>query len=461
MKKILKTTLPAVLIASTFSSHAQVLGSDISIGGVGSVVKKPFSKKSDNLDQITQLITNLGLYMGYDLSKKPSDEVSDQLIDYSNTGINEMYSYISLMGAVPVDVISTNKGNPYQDYFYFVPDSSPLASSLNLYWNYAFRNPPYNVASDRENGDVVASPLMDQPTSNSTYMQDPVSQGLLNLLATPDDSLCMDWQMENYTKGCNILTQSKVMANIIGKFPGGELFSYDYNKYFMSQLNANNLVAPLLYSTETKDIDQNDGKGYGGLQANSQAQLADNFIRYSAGLVTPIKLIDKKSYSDLFQNADINNKGNVDFNTKMSARSTLAKYFVKLRSYAARYSVGLSNIYYIMSKRMPQNFSGDTSTPPTSQALEEFKMASWRLYKLNSDGSSSGEKSTQWLDKINNASQATVQKEIAVLLSELNYQVYLSRQQQERILLTNSLNMLLANLASVPMMDSTNMSGTQ
>ena len=60
-------------------------------------------------------------------------------------------------------------------------------------------------------------------------------------------------------------------------------------------------------------------------------------------------------------------------------------------------------------------------------------MATWRLY---SPTAASGE---QWVDKINTASAATTQKEIAIILSEINYQIYLSRQTQERLLLTNSL----------------------
>lgn len=53
---------------------------------------------------------------------------------------------------------------------------------------------------------------------------------------------------------------------------------------------------------------------------------------------------------------------------------------------------------------------------------------------------------------------ATVQKEIAVLLAEINYQMYLDRQIQERILLTNSI-MLLQNLkAAQPTADFSNQS---
>jgi intracellular multiplication protein IcmX len=74
-------------------------------------------------------------------------------------------------------------------------------------------------------------------------------------------------------------------------------------------------------------------------------------------------------------------------------------------------------------------------------------MATWRLY--NPSSSSTGS-TTQWVDQINTASSATVQKEIAVLLSEINYQMYLTRQQEERLLLTNSLQLIQSMIASKP-----------
>lgn len=46
---------------------------------------------------------------------------------------------------------------------------------------------------------------------------------------------------------------------------------------------------------------------------------------------------------------------------------------------------------------------------------------------------------------INTASPATVEKEMALLLAEINYQLYQMRQQQEKIILTNSI-FLLNNL---------------
>jgi intracellular multiplication protein IcmX len=54
---------------------------------------------------------------------------------------------------------------------------------------------------------------------------------------------------------------------------------------------------------------------------------------------------------------------------------------------------------------------------------------------------------TEWVKNLNKSSSVTVQKEIAILLAEINYQMYLDRQIQERILMTNSI-MLLQNMKS-------------
>ena len=117
------------------------------------------------------------------------------------------------------------------------------------------------------------------------------------------------------------------------------------------------------------------------------------------------------------------------------ARHDLMNYLLRRNVYAAQTSLPTSNFYRSLNARMPQavtSTDGTTSTS-TSQAFNEFVMATWRLY---SPTAASGE---QWVDKINTASAATTQKEIAIILSEINYQIYLSRQTQERLLLTNSL----------------------
>lgn len=152
----------------------------------------------------------------------------------------------------------------------------------------------------------------------------------------------------------------------------------------------------------------------------------------------------QSDYSKLFSlaypptNDDGSYASDVDANDVMNAKVALAKYLLGLRVYAAKASVPIGNLYYILSKRMPQEStsSDGSSSSSSSQALNEFKMATWRLYDPNKQNTD------QWVQKINSSSAATVQKEVAILLSEISYQMYLSRQEQERLLLTESMVMM-------------------
>jgi intracellular multiplication protein IcmX len=252
------------------------------------------------------------------------------------------------------------------------------------------------------------------------------------------------------------------MSNVIGTLPTPySFFSYDYNQQFLSQLNINTLVAPLLYSTTssttpstsspTPNTQQNSG-----LPAQNQAQLASDFIRYASGAVAPISLPQQNVYNMLYAQAT-NSSNNVPLTQQIASQAVLNNYFAKLRAYAAVLSVPYSNLYYIFSKRMPQNTGGSTSSSATSQALNEFTMSTWRLYTPQ------GQASGQWLNQLNTASSATVQKEIATLLAEINYQLYLTRQQEERILLTNTMLLVLGSHSTQPIapsLDSLNTSGS-
>ena len=74
-------------------------------------------------------------------------------------------------------------------------------------------------------------------------------------------------------------------------------------------------------------------------------------------------------------------------------------------------------------------------------------MATKRLYDP------SKEAGAQWVDKINTASTATVQKEMVILLSELNYQLYLMNQKQDRLLLTETMLLMQSTRGQLPILE--------
>lgn len=399
---------------------------------------------SQNTSNTAQYLLNLGSYLGFDLTKQASaTPAAMNLINVSATQLAQGYLYNSFLGAIPVNAIS-------QSFSSFLPNSVPTSQALNPFANLTFSNPPYNSASSQQSGSITVNALIDQ----QPFQQDPVSQGVLNILATPDYSYCMNYDGSAWVDNCQLLYQNKVMANVIGTIPNALQF-FDFtgatpnnpnNPQIVGQLNINSLLAPLMYSSDNPSANTTSSgtpsSQVPGLTAQNQMQTAANFIRYASGMVVPTSLPQLKNYDSLYQKATSTDP-KTPVMVKMQAQATLANYFATLRVYAAQTSVGLSNLYYILSKRMPQNLSQGSS--PTSQALSEYNMATWRI---TNPGSQS--QNNQWINQINSASAETVQKEIAVLLAEINYQLYLNRQQEERILLTNSLMLIQNTKASQP-----------
>lgn len=404
---------------------------------------------SDALNLLAKYLNNLGIYLGFDLTADELDiktppETSQALTQKPAVSDIEYYALVSAFGAAPVNMLFPN----------FVPSTSDDSgySALNGAANGTF--PDYATPSSGDSTSskaiVTASSLIDQ----TTYQDDPVSQAVLNIIGTPDYSFCLtsDGSTGNASWKDNCLYQSKVMTNVLSgssdgkdsdiRLPSSSSIYQDLtDQKFYGQLNSNTLIAPLLYSSTGSSSSKESG-----LVATNQAQEAVNFIRYASGGVSPIAQIKKADYDQLYL-AAYSNSTATDTASIMAAadnQASLATYLTSVRVYAAQSSTAISNLYYILSKRLPQ--SKDTKSPQSSQALMEFQMATWRLF--NPSTANGG---TSWLTQINTASDATVQKEIAILLSEINYQMYLNRQQEERILLTNSMQLLTVLMQNKPL----------
>lgn len=419
MKQLSGLTLSCVLLGTTSPLFADSLF--------------PPTGVDNSLQKISEYLLHLGGYLGYDLKKEAPDKAQDTgLIDATGMQVIENYAFNTLLGAIPVTSTTAALSR-------FVP-SQQTYNAINSFANYTFNNQGYNSDSMQQ-GKVSVTGLIDQ----KTYQNDPVSQGILNILATPNLSYCMSYDGKTWDKDCKFLYQSKVMTNILGPIPKPqEYFDYKYIQSFLPQLNSNALIAPLLYSLSAPEstsspLVSNQDKDK-GLTAVNQGQTAANFVRYASGEALPIPLPQYVQYSELYNKAT-NSGGKTSPAEQKISQSVLATYFAALRVYAAQTSVGISNLYYILSKRLPQNQSA-TGKNMQSQAMSEFTMATRRLYDPQQK-----EAKDQWISRINNASPSTVQKEIAILLAEMNYQLYLNRQQGERLLLTNSI-LLLQNARS-------------
>lgn len=388
---------------------------------------------SQTLDDIKTYIYNLGLYIGYDLggtqSPPPSPPQNTLIMGSSGTTSQlkqiAQYAFNGIFGAIPVNTF----------FFEFLPsDSKADAVSeyikpLNDLANESF--PSYDKPDSTP---LSVSDLIDQ----QTYQLDPVNQALLDILTTPDTTYCMAndgiaWR----TGGCTLLYQNKVMSNAIGPLPATDtFFTYDYQAPFLSDLNGNSLISPLLYTTTSSSSTSDEDTG---LKGANQVEAAANFIRYVSGAVQPVPTVKWADYNAQLAAAYQKPAGSTETDAERTARenalASLTKYVSSVRIYAAKNSVAMSNLYYMLSKRLPQKELGDSSV-----AFNEFQMATRRQYDPSKNA-------TQWMDSINTASPATVQKEMAILLSEINYQLYLNRQQDERLLLTNTL-ILINSIAS-------------
>lgn len=405
-------------------------------------------QQSSSMQNLVLYFQNFGSYLGYDVTQNPTQNeqaLSRQaLIDITLVQLAQVSLFNTSLGSIPVNAFSSA-------FSFFVPGGATGASIINTFANTTFNS--YDTPSSQTK--VSVSPLIDQ----QTYQADPVSQSLLNILGTPDYTYCYTGtDATTWNPDCRYpLYDVNVPTKVIGPLPDSKtFFAYNYIQTFLSQLNGNALMAPLLYSTEnpqqnSTSSSQGTNNQNAGLTAQNQAQQAANFIRYVSGSVTPIKLPKWKDYDTLYTQATASTRSSVTPIQKFEAQSTLSNYLASLRTFAAQSSVGLSNLYYILSKRLPQDMGNSSASnqQAMSQALSEFKLATWRIFDpSHSENNSMG--NTQWINQINKASTATIQKEIAVLLSEINYQMYLDRQLQERILLTNSIMLLQNTRATQP-----------
>ena len=241
--------------------------------------------------------------------------------------------------------------------------------------------------------------------------------------------------------------------------PGASAYpttSHNIQTLFLPEVDSSVFLSPLVYnSNKSGSASTSYPTPYTGFQdtAFSQLSAAQAFLRNVTGNILPnpppsIASLNKKL-------GDLTSK---DIKTQLEAFKSLSKYILTSRVYTSQESVAYQNIYEIMSKRMPFNDQNASNSPqdegspanpnPSSQALNEFIMSTYRLF--NPQGSNS-QGQTKWQYKIASTSSLNVEREMALLLAELNSQIYLMRQQQERLVFTESL--ILLNTIRTPYLE--------
>ncbi len=407
------------------------------------------SAPSGDDSKLAKLLTSLGHFLGYAIDN-PSEvpAPNNSLLEKASSTQTSLEDAITFFLGTTISKTIVDPDNKL----------SSLNDKTNAIFKETYSKP--NTGSGA-NTTLTVNPLIDEPP----YQTDPIRQSILNLTTTPDITNCTKincsspgaGQEELAIKCCPdknsksrpLVFRGQVSTNVIGTLPTADLMYHPLSSSVIDQLDMNSFLEPKLYTTTEKSTTSSTPEGAtstAGLSANNQAQSAENYIRYVTGSVTPPEQTDYQTYSHYYQQATkLASTAPKDLVKNIEdmgkAQATLSKFITEWRSYSAQKSVGVANLYHILSKRMPQKGKSET----TSEALIEFQMATKRLYNPDAD------KDNQWINNINKASPATIQKEIALLLAEINYQLYLNRQEQERLLLTNSVMLVqLGRLVSPP-----------
>ena len=371
------------------------------------------------------ILLHLGQWLGYDITNPPST--------YTNTLLEKAGAILNLKSQTesPLLLLGTIPGNTV------VPSNDATFAGLNSSINAIFKQQA--SGGQGQAGGLTTLGMVDQKldesNTGSNPLIDPIQQTIVNNLITHSFSTCDTALSATNTEplsaaeqqNCIKRNQEAIATHVLGSVPNPNKL-HKLDTATVNQMNSNSLTAPLLYSTS--QTSQQPTSKTEGLVATSQVQDAENFIRYVSFEFAPTPTITQENFVGLYNEATDTKNTPAYQAEKMAA---LSNYFVTRRSLAAQQSVAIANLYSILSKRMPQTTnSADKTAAPTSEALNEYVMATRRLYdpKLGNN---------QWIDQINTASTATVEKEIARVLAEIHYQLYLNGQQQERLLLTNSI----------------------
>lgn len=181
--------------------------------------------------------------------------------------------------------------------------------------------------------------------------------------------------------------------------------------------NFESLIGPSSYINDKLKCDE----GMSDREKRDEAEYAKHFIEFAAGLSDPP---ENASLDTFF--GDGKPLGN-DEDKKRSLGESHAyrKYQAALRAYMAAQSIGVNNLQYLMAQRVPSSAAGNKS----ALAWDE-KIAVTR------------HDSPDWYAKIRGASPTIVARETLFVLVEIQNELHQLRKEQQRLLATNSVQML-------------------
>lgn len=401
-------------------------------------------------NQTADYLRKLGRYLGnFDLGTAVPDTVDPKELPMLGEITKDTYALpLTVLGSMPVvqiaDITSSlygvNKDTVFKNYQGTDSNSfAPFASDTKTTKGVTALN-----GIDQQ----VYQPLPTlQAIQNILFAPvEPVATKLKNINEATDITAALNTQRKSacdtdceFFMGITSKAGGFTFDGLGGKLDGStqikDMFGSAVNKAVISSLSLNSLIGSSFYE-ETKPIDaaKSNFSNYDvGFYGKTPATQADAFIRYANGSLLPVT----KS-QDLQKAVTTLLTGSTKFSDRVKIVGALNKYNIMLRSYAALASVGTSNLYWMLAKRLPIVGSDGSSSKgpngsPLTQASQEMYMATKRLLPQGDNGQPS-----KWMTQINQATPLEVQRQTAVLLAEMNYQLYLNRVAQERMLATMS-----------------------
>lgn len=291
-----------------------------------------------------------------------------------------------------------------------------------------------------------ANPQLDQPSSAN----DPTWQTIINFLTTPPTlASCYDFN--------TCLSLEKMQKNILEK-PEKDIGTTNSGyagitlPYFMNPnktglnprtkitntndqaLNLNTLLGPLNYNLpytvpQEGTAASSGASGGSGDKKQDLKKMADFFIRFASWQANPPQLPPLQKFRDAAKEA-------TKEGAKPEEKEPYFNFLTRLNTFVAFASVGISNFNEMYARRIADPNASDPKLKGLSQAEIEYRMATQRL----SDQPADPEKPEQgsWRDAMEKAPPIVVQRAMLYLLAQINYQLYLQRVQDERILATLS-----------------------
>ena len=240
-------------------------------------------------------------------------------------------------------------------------------------------------------------------------------------------------QAQNYTSTTtlnSLLNKSDQQTVVFASIPANDVFiapilGFSFRPQATNfslgndSLNADTLLSPINYGQfNTKELEKNP---------------AYNFIQFSGDLFQPLSTISLTTVEPKLTPQQID---------EIQANATFQQYRAALRAYVAAQSIGLSNLYQIMAKRIPQpglgssvGLVGKNNLPiaDASQLQVEQYLATRRSEDPN------------WHRQIATASPIALQRESLLVLVDIQRQLFEMQQQNERLLATISMMQMQQN----------------